>query len=96
MATNSLFARVTHEQGHRTSLIRSRRYQMLLLAGIIVAGILAYLARSVAYFPIDVELTRAIQALSIPGLESFFNAVAWVGFPPNILCTICAMKWRRS
>ena len=83
MATESLVADARHEVGHRSSLLRSWQYQILLLVGIVVAGVLAYLARTIAYFPLDVELTRAIQALTIPGLETLFQAVAWVGFPPQ-------------
>lgn len=83
MATESLVAGVTHEQHHRTSRLRSWHYQVLLVFGIVAAGALAFLARNIPYFQFDVELTRAIQALSIPGLEMLFQAVAWVGFPPQ-------------
>src|SRR3712207_7451030 len=46
-----------------------------------LAGLFAWLARTVAYFPLDVELTRDLQAIENPWIETFFRAVAWIGFP---------------
>jgi undecaprenyl-diphosphatase len=72
-----------HELTHRASKARSWRFEVGLIVAIIVAGIFAWLARTIAYFPLDVELTRAIQALENPGLQTYLQAVGWIGFPPQ-------------
>lgn len=72
-----------HEITHRASQARSWRFEVGLIVAIVLAGLFAWLARTVAYFPLDVELTRAIQSIENPGLETFFRAVAWIGFPPQ-------------
>ena len=72
-----------HEITHRTSQIRSWRFEVGLLVAIGLAAFLTWLARTVAYFPLDVELTRDLQAIENPWLEMLFRAVAWIGFPPQ-------------
>jgi undecaprenyl-diphosphatase len=72
-----------HEITHRTSQVRSWRFEVGLLVAIVLAGLFAWLARTVAYLPLDVELTRALQSIENPWLETFFHAVAWIGFPPQ-------------
>jgi membrane-associated phospholipid phosphatase len=72
-----------HEITHRASQTRSWRFEVGLIVAIVLAGLFAWLARTVAYFPLDVELTRAIQAIESPWLETSFHAVAWIGFPPQ-------------
>jgi membrane-associated phospholipid phosphatase len=83
MAFEALVEGVGHERQAPTSRLRSWRYQILVLISIVAAAVLAALAKTVPYFPFDLEVTLAIQSLSIPGMETFFRAVAWVGFPPQ-------------
>jgi len=68
---------------HPASLLRSWRFEIGLLALIVLAGALTWVVRTVAYFPVDVQLTRALQSIENPWLETFFHAVAWIGFPPQ-------------
>jgi membrane-associated phospholipid phosphatase len=75
--------RASHEITHRTSQMRSWRFEVGLLIVIGLAGLLTWLARTIAYFPLDVELTRDLQAIQNPWLEAFLRAVAWIGFPPQ-------------
>jgi membrane-associated phospholipid phosphatase len=72
-----------HEITHRASQARSWHFEVGLLVAIGLAALLTWLARTVAYFPLDVELTRDLQAIENPWLETFFHAVAWIGFPPQ-------------
>ena len=72
-----------HEITHRTSQVRSWRFEVGLLVAIGLAALLTWLARTVAYFPLDVELTRDLQAIESPWLETILRAVAWIGFPPQ-------------
>ena len=73
----------SHEITHRTSQVRSWRFEVGLLVAIGLAGLLTWLARTIAYFPLDVELTRDLQAIENPWLETFLRAIAWIGFPPQ-------------
>ncbi len=72
-----------HEITHRTSQVRSWRFEVGLLVAIVLAGLFAWLARTVGYWPLDVELTRDIQSIERPWLETFLHAIAWIGFPPQ-------------
>ncbi len=68
---------------HRARHLRSWQFQIgVLVATLMFAG-LALLARTVLYFEIDLMLTRAIQELRWPWLDTLFAAVTWVGFPPQ-------------
>jgi undecaprenyl-diphosphatase len=83
MASEALVAEVGHEQRQPDTRLRSWRFLVVVFLATVAASALAFLAKSIPYFPFDVEVTRSIQSLSIPGLEPFFRAVAWVGFPPQ-------------
>lgn len=72
-----------HEITRRTSQVRSWRFEVGLLVAIVLAALLTWLARTVAYFPLDVELTRDLQAINNPWLETVLRAVGWIGFPPQ-------------
>lgn len=83
MHAETLGGKAHHEVTHRASVLRSWRFEVGLLVAIVVAALFAWLARTVGYWPLDVELTRAIQSIEQPWLETFLHAVAWVGFPPQ-------------
>ena len=72
-----------HEITHRASRARSWRFEVGLIVAIVLAALLTWVARTVAYFPIDVELTRDLQAIEHPWLAAFLRGVAWIGFPPQ-------------
>jgi undecaprenyl-diphosphatase len=72
-----------HEITHRASQVRSWRFEVGLLVAVVLAGLLTWLVRTVAYFPVDVELTRALQGIEHPWLAAFLQGVAWIGFPPQ-------------
>jgi undecaprenyl-diphosphatase len=79
----SVAGQAGHEIKHPASLLRAWRFEVGLLVAIGLAGLFAWLARTVAYLPLDVELTRALQSIENPWLETFFHAVAWIGYPPQ-------------
>ena len=83
MDTKSAASLAGHELSHRASQLRSWRFEVALLAATVAAGALTWLARTVLYFPIDVEITRALQGLQMPWLQTLFEGVSWVGFPPQ-------------
>jgi membrane-associated phospholipid phosphatase len=83
MDAEAIATRAQHEATHVASRARSWRFEVGLLVAIFLAGLLTWLARTVAYFPLDVELTRAVQSIQSPWIEALFHAVAWIGFPPQ-------------
>src|SRR5687768_8210459 len=72
-----------HEITHRASLLRSWRFEVGLLVAIGLAMLLTWLARTIAFFPLDVELTRATQSIENPWIVKIFQVVGWIGFPPQ-------------
>ncbi|HEY3344808.1 MAG TPA: phosphatase PAP2 family protein [Anaerolineaceae bacterium] len=72
--------------------MRSTIFQIYLLAAIIGFSFLALLASTVAYFPVDLTITRAIQLLHFSGLEPLMVAVSWLGYLPQsigVVLVIC-------
>jgi undecaprenyl-diphosphatase len=68
---------------HRASWLRAWRFEIVVLLATLLAGGLAWLARTVQYFPVDIEIARAVQSMDAPAVERFLDAVSWVGFPPQ-------------
>lgn len=83
MSVQTVAARAHQEVTHRASQLRSWRFQIGLLLAIFVAAWLAWLARTVVYFPVDLAITRALQSIEIQPLQGLFHAVSWVGYPPQ-------------
>jgi membrane-associated phospholipid phosphatase len=67
--------------GARELLARRDHVTVTLIA--IGFGVLALLARTIAYFSIDLVLTRAVQSAAPPWLVGPLAAVTWIGFPPQ-------------
>src|SRR5215208_1514910 len=68
----------------RASWLRGWQFELALLLAIVLAGALTVLARTVGYFAIDVQITRAFQSIEVPGLQLLLHAVSWTGFPPQV------------
>jgi membrane-associated phospholipid phosphatase len=64
-------------------LLRSGRAQSLLLAAALAASLLAVLGRAYGQLPLDLEITRWVQGLTVPGLDAFLHGVSWIGYPPQ-------------
>jgi undecaprenyl-diphosphatase len=45
--------------------------------------VLALAAHTVAYFPLDLQAARAVQAIPAPWFHTLMMAVSWPGFPPQ-------------
>jgi len=66
-----------------------RRYRTLVFQTYLVISlslffILALLASTIAYFPIDILITQSFQALEITGLGSLLYIVSFIGYAPQI------------
>jgi membrane-associated phospholipid phosphatase len=82
MPTNAV-ERAGMQVTDRAHRLLAWRYQIGLIVAALGFGVLAFLARTVWYFPIDLAVTRAIQGIDIPWLDTLLGAVTWVGFPPQ-------------
>jgi membrane-associated phospholipid phosphatase len=71
--------------------LRAWRFQVALLLATLAVGVLAFLVRTALYLPIDVELTRAIQAIRAPWLDPLLSAVTWAGMPPQVMAIVGAI-----
>jgi undecaprenyl-diphosphatase len=71
-----------------------RRYRTILFRGyliiaILVFVVLALLARDIAYFTVDVTITRFIQDVASSGFGALLYALSWVGYmPQTVLITV--------
>ncbi len=63
---------------------RAAAFQIYVLVAAVVFVVLAVVAHSVAYFPIDLTITRAVQ--SYPGhlFHHLMYGVSWTGFFPQV------------
>jgi undecaprenyl-diphosphatase len=51
--------------------------------------VLTILANTAPYFPIDLQISRAIQSIDLPGFFGFMRLISWPGFlPQSILITV--------
>lgn len=55
----------------------------LFVFGVIVLVAMSIAAHTLAYFPIDVPISRVAQAYHPSWLDTFTEAVSWTGFPPQ-------------
>lgn len=67
---------------------RQRRYRRFLfrsglLIEVVAFSILAVLVSTTAYFPIDLRITRDLQAISNPIFAQLMSLVSWAGFNPQ-------------
>lgn len=81
---DTIAAKAHHELTHRTSRLRAWRFEFALLVATIVAGLFAWIARTVGYFTVDVELARAIQSIENPWVVMLFDGLSWIGYPPQV------------
>jgi membrane-associated phospholipid phosphatase len=64
---------------------RTVLFQVVLFSSFIVFLFLAFLARTTPFFPIDLQLTRAIQSIDSPIFHGLMRLISWPGFSPNSL-----------
>jgi undecaprenyl-diphosphatase len=68
---------------HLSSWLRAWRFEIAVSLMALLAGALALLVRSAPYFSVDVEVSRAVQSIQSPIAQRLFDAVSWIGFPPQ-------------
>jgi undecaprenyl-diphosphatase len=84
-----------------------RRYRtdlFLLYMGIAVGAfvVLAFLAKTIAYFTFDVTITNAVQSVKPAWFKAIMDVLTWIGFPPQayiisalilIFLFVSGLKW---
>lgn len=71
-----------------TAAPRVRRYrtvlfQLALAFALVIFTVLMFLARTTPFFPIDVQITQAIQTINSSLFAGFMRLISWPGFSPN-------------
>ena len=62
---------------------RTYLFELGLVAAIGAFTTLAVLAKTTPSFPVDVQITRALQSLSSPSFTVLMNLISWPGFSPQ-------------
>ncbi|HJQ14884.1 MAG TPA: phosphatase PAP2 family protein [Anaerolineales bacterium] len=63
--------------------------QVLLFFAIIAFAFLTILVKTIPLFPVDLQITRAIQSIHSPFFEGLMRLISWPGFlPQSILITL--------
>ena len=63
---------------------RAAAFQIYVLFGSLLFVVLAVVAHTVAYFPLDLTVTRAVQSYHGAAFDQLMYAVSWVGFMPQV------------
>jgi undecaprenyl-diphosphatase len=76
------------EAKEETALPGLRRYrtalfQVVLFSAFIVFVLLAFLARTTPFFPIDFQITQAIQSIDSPIFDGLMRLISWPGYSPQ-------------
>jgi membrane-associated phospholipid phosphatase len=67
-----------------TRRIRAALFQAGVLGASMVFVVLAFAAHTTAYFPIDLAVTRSVQALHGTAFDGLMHGVSWLGFFPQV------------
>lgn len=62
---------------------RASVFQLYLVVAVIIFVVLAFLAKTVAYFTFDVTITQAIQTVNVGWFNALMSTLTWIGFAPQ-------------
>jgi len=62
---------------------RTYLFQLGLFAVIGAFATLTFLVQTIPSFPIDLEITKALQSINSPIFAALMNLISWPGFPPQ-------------
>jgi len=68
-----------------TRRYRAIAFQAYVLSASVVFIVLAIVAHTVAYFPIDLTITRAVQSYHGQVFDRLMYAISWLGFFPQVI-----------
>src|SRR5512132_3589325 len=84
MRTRQLQERMTRMERNGWEWRRWLALEYMVFATILFV-ILASLAHGAPYFPVDLEVTRAIQSIRTPALDLLMNLVGYPGLYPQVI-----------
>jgi len=64
---------------------RAQAFQIYLLFASLIFVVLAVVAHTVAYFPLDLTVTRAVQSYHGAAFDQLMYDVSWIGFMPQVI-----------
>jgi membrane-associated phospholipid phosphatase len=62
---------------------RTALFLVVLFLAIVAFALLAFLVRTTPSFPIDLQITRAIQSIDSPIFDGLMRLISWPGFSPH-------------
>ena len=62
---------------------RTFLFKVSLFAAIAAFGVLTFMVKTIPSFPIDLEITRALQSLNSPIFAALMSLISWPGFSPQ-------------
>jgi membrane-associated phospholipid phosphatase len=62
---------------------RTFLFQVSLFAAITAFGVLTFMVKTIPSFPIDLEITRALQSLNSSIFAALMSLISWPGFSPQ-------------
>jgi membrane-associated phospholipid phosphatase len=75
-----------HQAAIASAPVRRQRAVLFLVLLLIITAafaVLTFLVKTIPFFPIDLEITKNLQSIKIPGTEGLMIAVSWPGFWPQ-------------
>ena len=69
---------------HPTRRYRAALFQTYVLFASVGFVVLAVLARTIPYFPIDLRVTQTVQSYNYPVFDQLMRAISWLGFGPQV------------
>lgn len=74
-----------------TRRYRTLLFQAALLTAVSIFALLTFAVKVTPSFPIDLQITRAIQSIESPFFTGFMRLISWPGFSPNSLIATVAI-----
>ncbi|HSB01813.1 MAG TPA: phosphatase PAP2 family protein [Anaerolineales bacterium] len=62
---------------------RTIAFQVALFSAIGAFAMLTFMVKSTPLFPLDLQITRALQAINLPIFAAAMNLISWPGFSPQ-------------
>lgn len=62
---------------------RALAFQGILILGVVIFGALAFFASTTAYFPVDLQVTLALQTIRSAPFSGAMSLISWLGYSPQ-------------